>query len=414
MTPIRIDNRTFRRALLSLNGLGLEWPSDDPLPSAALGPVWTVAMIRRMGFVQVDPIAAVERAHHHILFTRNRDYRQEALTQQLERDRTLFENWTHDAAIIPSEFYPYWKHYFSRAKTFEAHPGYRRYFAPVTPKDTAAVLRRIEKEGPLRPRDIATRKVDWNDPYFSKPSIAKLAIELLWRTGTLAVTRREGQQKVYDLARRVIPEQHYRAKVSATAYVDWACREALKRLGIGTPLQISRFFDAVSHQDAAGWCRRNVGRNLGEAQVMQADGSPGPTGYALPAVIDAVRNAPPPPRRLRLINPFDPLIRDRQRTQRVFGFDFTVEIWVPPAKRRYGYYVLPILEGDRFTGRIDTKVDRQAGRLIVLGLWWEQGIQPSETRMERLERELKSLAAFAGVADVRFAKGYGRAHPDPR
>jgi len=409
LKPIRIDNRTFRRALLSLNGLGPELPpGEDPLPSAGDGPDWTLNMIRRLGFVQIDPIAAVERAHQHILFSRNQKYRQADLIRQLEHERTLFENWTHDAAIIPTELFPYWKHYFSRAKTFEAHPGYRRYFAPVTSADTARVLRRIQKEGPLKPRDFATPKVDWHDPYFSKPSIAKLAIELLWRTGKLAVSHRDGQHKVYDLTQRVIPTHYLRAKVTSAAYVDWACREALKRLGVASPPQIAKFFDAVSKKDAAAWCKRNLGRGLALAQVAYADGTVGPAGYGLPDVIDAMGNTPAPPRRLRVINPFDPLIHDRQRTQRIFGFDYAVEIWVPPKKRRYGYYVLPVLEGDRFTGRVDAKVDRPDDTLHVLGLWWERGIETSKSRTQRLERELQSLARFAGVSQVAFAKGSRR------
>jgi uncharacterized protein len=410
LPPIRIDNQTFRRALLSLNGLGSALPSNDPLPLSGDGTPsgdgvdWTVNMIRRLGFVQIDPIATVERAHHHILFSRNPEYRQPDLIQQLEQERTLFENWTHDAAIIPTEFYCYWKHYFERAKTFEAHPGYRRYFAPVTPKDTATVLRRIEREGPLKPRDFDTRKVAWKDTYFAKPTIAKLAIELLWRTGKLAVSHRDGQQKVYDLAQRVIPESHFRRKVSFATYVDWTCGEALKRLGVGTPLQVARFFDAISHKEAAAWCQRHVGRKVCEAQVVQADGSLTAPAFALTSVVDAMRNVGAPPRRLRLINPFDPLIHDRQRTQRVFGFDYAVEIWVPPKKRRYGYYVLPILEGDRFTGRVDAKCDRRGDRIAVLGLWWEEGVETSKTRERRLEQALQRLARFVGVGDVTFAK----------
>ena len=364
-------------------------------------------MVRRLGFVQVDPIAAVERAHQHILFSRNRRYEKEHLRLALEEDRTLFENWTHDAAILPTQVYPHWKHYFERMRNYEIHSGYRRYFAPATPRDIAEVLRCIEKNGALKPRDIEGRKVEWDDAYFAKPSIAKLAMERLWRTGDLAVTRREGNQKVYDLSSRVIPADVFQAEVSREEYVDWACRESLARLGAGTHVQMARFFQAVSRDDAMGWCEGKGAKEVVKVQVDGADGAgSGQSSYALKSTIETMPDLPSAPRGLRLLNPFDPLIHDRQRTQRIFGFDYTVEIWVPEKKRKYGYYVLPILEGERFTGRIDTKVDRKKGVLNVLGLWWEPGVKATNKRMEQLERRLQDLAKFAGVAEVVFTKGY--------
>jgi len=400
-----LTNREMRRALIAANGLAPS-PPDDPLPAAdgERGEAWVLGMVRRLGFVQVDSIAAVERAHHHILFTRNPRYRQEQLRALIDRERALFENWTHDAAILPVELFPYWKHYCKRAGRFEAHPGYRRYFAPVTPGLKTHVLRRLEREGPMRPRDLAMPKVDWHDPYFAKPSLAKLALELLWRTGRVAVSRRDGQEKVYDLAERVVPAEHYRRTVRKAEYTDWACREALKRLVVATPAQIARFFDAVGTDEAERWCRRQRGKGVVEAGYTRVDGAAATTGFGLESALEAYRQAPAPPRTLRLLNPFDPLIHDRTRTRRVFGFDFAVEIWVPAAKRKYGYYVMPILEGDDLVGRLDAKADRQGDRLQVLGLWWEPGIKRTSTRKERLGRELRKLARFAGVSDVAWRR----------
>lgn len=404
---IRIANRPFRRALLSLNGLASPPPGDPlPAPTATSGPEWVHGMVSRLGFVQVDSISTIERAQHQVLFSRNPRYRQDDLVQLLERDRQLFEHWTHDAAILPVESYPYWKHYFERTKDFEAHPGYRRYFAPVTPGEIARVLRRITKDGPVRPRDFDSRRPDWVDPKFQIPTLAKITLEYLWRTGRVAVTRREGREKVYDLSERVIPREFFKGKVSRTSYVDWACRESLKRLGAGSPAQMARFFDAVSREDAAAWSRKHLGREIVEVRVTQADGAAGSPALALASLVEMMGDFTPAPRALRLINPFDPLIRDRRRTQRVFGFDYAVEIFVPSKKRRYGYYVLPILEGERFTGRIDAKVDRKRDTLGVLGLWWEAGVKATGTRTRQLQRELERLAGFAGVACVSFPRGH--------
>jgi uncharacterized protein YcaQ len=396
---LELTNREMRRALLVANGLAAA-PAGDPLPGPASenGPGWVLGMVRRLGSVQIDSIAAVERAHHHILFARNPRYRQDELRQLCDRDRAVFETWTHDAAFLPVEAFPYWRHYFARAAKFVAHPGYRRYFAPVTARDRSAVLGRLERDGPLRPRDLDTRSVDWHDAYFARPSLGKLTLELLWRTGKVAVTRREGQEKVYDLAERVIPAEHYRARVTKVEYVDWACREALERLVVATPAQIARFFDAVDTHEAARWCARERRRGVVETRFARADGATRIGGFALEGVVAALRDAPAAPRAPRLLNPFDPLIHDRQRTRGVFGFDYTVEIWVPASKRRYGYYVLPILEGERFVGRLDAKVDRSADRLRLLGLWWEPGVRPAAVRSQALAGALRRLARFTGVS----------------
>ncbi len=283
----------------------------------------------------------------------------------------------------------------------------------MTPTDTRRVLRRIAADGPLMPRDIPSAKARFQtragrrDDPFPRPSVAKLAMEYLWRTGKLAVSRREGRQKVYDLAERVIPNDAYRRRVSAREYRDWACREALGRMVCGSPARIARFFDAIPTGVAATWCNDAKRNGLAPVVWAHADGTRSKPAPGLAEVVERVRDLPAPPRRLRLLNPFDPLIHDRERTRQVFGFDYNVEIWVPPAKRKYGYYVLPILEGERFTGRLDAKVDRKRGTLTVLGLWWEDGVKPTPTRRRALEQELRRLAVFCGAEELVFARGRG-------
>jgi uncharacterized protein YcaQ len=399
-----LSNARVRDALLSASGLSPA-PDDDylPTPTTRSGSRWVHEMLQRLAYVQVDPIVAVERAHHHILFTRNRHYRPEDLRRALEVDRTAFESWTHSAAILPMESFPWWRHYFARARTFEAHPGYRRYFAPVTPKLRARVLKAIRERGPMRPRDIATPKVGWHDPYFAKPTLAKLALEYLWRIGVLAVTARDGQEKIYDLIERVVPAR-LRARAPARAtYLDWVCERALERLVAATPAQIARFFDGISVAEARTWCGAR-GRNghVREVVVEGADGTRQEGFYALASVLERLGAFAEPPRRLRLLNPFDPVVHDRgtRRTAQLFGFDFRMEIWVPPHKRVYGYYVLPILEGRRFTGRVEVKVERERGVLRAPAVWWERGVRVTAARRQALRRELVALARFVGVPRV--------------
>ena len=390
---LRITNRDCRRILLWANGLS---PKLEDRPSTANPTIKCVyETIYKLGFVQVDPVSAVERAHHHILFTRNRFYRKNQLKQLLEKDRVLFENWTHDAAILPTDFYPYWKHYFARARIFEAHPGYRKYFAPVTAKLAKTVLDRVGKEGPLRPRDFESHRVAQQDPYFGQPTLAKLTMEFLWRTGELAVSHRRGQEKVYDLAKRVIPSRHFRAEVSREKFLNWVCSSALTRLGFARPAQIAHFYDAVSTADATQWCESQMGREVTQVEITLADGSVSNRVYVLTALLEILPQIRTPSRGLRLINPFDPLIHDRRRTSQVFGFDYSLEMWVPASKRRYGYYVLPILEGWRFTGRINLKMDRKRGVLQILGLWWEPQIKLTSDRRAGLEAAMARLVKIA-------------------
>lgn len=396
-----ISNRQMRRWLLWLNGLTPAGRAEPlPHPGRSTGLPWALDMVRRLGFVQVDAISAVERPQYQILFSRNARFRRQHLNRLIESERALFENWTHDAAILPAELFGYWKHYCRRAGKFTAQPGYSRYFAPVRPADTKQVLEQIRARGPLSPREVESRRIRWNDPYFTGASVAKLSMELLWRCGKLAVASRRGREKVYDLIERVIPREQREVTVSRAEYVDWICRAALLRLGCGSAAQIARFFDGCSREEAERWCRKQLGSDVACVRLQRADGTRGKPKYALTSLLER-REPIPRASGMRLLNPFDPLIHDRQRTLRLFGFDYKIEIWVPAAKRRYGYYVLPILEGSRFTGRIDIKVDRKGGRLNVLGLWWEEGVPATQTRLATLDHQLRRLADFVGVDEIR-------------
>jgi len=397
----RISNRIFRRWLLSLNGLAAPTGGDGlPDASGLRGTDWVRETVRRLGFVQIDPIAVVARAHDQILFARNPSYRPLYLKKALEERRTLFENWTHDAAILPVEQFPYWRHYMGRFKRREVHANYKRYFESANDRTLALVRRHVKEHGVTRPREIDSEKADWGDVAFPVPTVAKITIEYLWRVGEMAVAGRAGQEKTYDLASRVIPEEWYRARVTQREYVDWACRESLRRLGAATPAQIAHFFDAVSTKQAQAWCENRVGKDLCQVSVELADRSDSRPVFAPADWAERLEQVPRAPGKLRLLSPFDPLIHDRNRLGRVFGFDYTVEIFVPAAKRKYGYYVLPILEGERFVGRIDLKLERKKSRLDVLGVWWERGVKATPQRRARLTRQLERQARFAGVDQV--------------
>jgi uncharacterized protein YcaQ len=237
---------------------------------------------------------------------------------------------------------------------------------------------------------------------------SKVALEFLWRTGELAVARREGFQKVYDLVERVIPDRHRPGGVDHEALVEWACRSAFARMGFATSGEMAAFWDSISKQEAAAWCARQRGGELVEVEIEGWNGA-GPRVSLMPAaVLERLDNLPEPPRRVRLLSPFDPLIRDRRRTEHVFGFDYRIEVFVPEARRKYGYYVFPLLQGDRLVGRIDMKHDRGRGMINVTGLWWETGVRRSKARDVALEAEIARIGRFIGAERIAFAEGYQR------
>jgi hypothetical protein len=392
-TPLEIAAADARRLLLSVNGLARD-------PGAKLGPGGLQALIEDLGFVQVDSINMVERAHHMILFSRNQTYRPRHLDRLLERERVLFENWTHDASVIPTSFYRFWKHRFSREEERLAQ-RFRQWFDNGFEDQLEGLLERVRSQGEIRSRDLADEEVrrqrgwwDWH--------AGKTALEYLWLTGRLSVARREGFQKVYDLAERVIPQTHLEAVCAHDEVVDWACRSALERLGFGTPGSIARFWDLVGAEDVKAWLEGPGADATRPVLVHAFDGGKPRKLVALDDVDDRLAAAPAAPARLRVLSPFDPLLRDRARLEWAFGFDYRIEIFVPAAQRAYGYYIFPILEGDRLVGRIDMKANRAAAMLDVTAVWPERGVTFGRQRRARLEAELERIRRFAGLAGVRI------------
>ena len=396
-----IPNLKARHHLIALSGLGGGG-------AAAGGPMRRPRLLRTihdLGFVQVDSVNVLERAHHHILFSRGAGYRHADLAALVEKDRSLFENWTHDASIIPSSFFPYWKHRFASEKARLRQRWKRHFGAEDFDADIARVLNRIARDGPAMARDFEGDKpsTGWWDWHPSKA-----ALEYLWRTGELAIARRQGFQKVYDLTERVIPGAHFAAEVDRPAFIDWACRQALARLGFATRGEVAGFWALATPREVDGWVALNRDE-LVPVRVETADGGKPRAAFALPGAVEAALAAPAPPDKVRIVSPFDPLMRDRARMERLFGFSYRIEIFVPEAKRQYGYYVYPVLRGDRVAGRIDVKAERERDALCVRAFWPEAGVRPSKALLRKLEAELERLRRFCGVGRVEFADGWLRA-----
>lgn len=394
--PQLIPNPVARRLFLDRHALC----------EAPVGPASGQALhdlIERIGFVQVDSINTVARAHDMILWSRRQAYRPPALKRLVEKDRALWEHWTHDASILPVRLHGVWQHRFQRdAQRLQAN--WKRWFRDGYEAQFDSILNRIARDGPVGTADVGEGEVrgkggwwDWH------PS--KTALEWLWRTGRLAITRREGFAKIYDLTERVIPEVH-RAPVPAEEITDWACRSALQHLGFGTSGEIAAYWNAVGPETAKAWCRDALPR--GEIIEVEVEGAAGQRRKVF-IFADSLGQKPPDPTpRLRIVSPFDPALRDRDRAEFLFGFHYRIEVFVPEPKRVYGYYVFPVLEGDRLVGRIDVKAFRDAGALRVKAFWPEAGVKLTKGRTTKLEAELDRLAVFAGCEMVEFLDGWER------
>jgi uncharacterized protein YcaQ len=206
----------------------------------------------------------------------------------------------------------------------------------------------------------------------------------------------------------VIPAEHLGREVDKPAMVDWACTAALDRLGFATSGEIAAFWKAVTPVEARDWCVAALAR--GAAIEIEVEGADGARRRCLarPEVLEEAAKVAEPPGRIRVLSPFDPALRDRDRAERLFGFFYRIEVFVPEAKRQYGYYVFPLLEGARLVGRIDMKAQRDSGVLAVRALWPERGVVFGAGRMARLEAELDRMARFAGCDRVAFAPGWQR------
>lgn len=388
-----IPNRTARAIFFDRHGLAAT-PSGPGKGTDLQG------VIDDLGFVQIDSINTVARAHHMILHARRPAYRPRNLELLHDRDRGVFEHWTHDASMISMAHFPHWRLKFARYEARLAEQ-YRKGRRGGFEDKFDEILKRISDHGPCCSSDVGEGEKrspggwwDWH------PS--KTALEYLWRVGKLSVRHRTGFRKYYDLTENVIPEETLARRYDHGESVDWACRSALDKLGFATSGELAAFWDLVTPAEAKDWCAAALARGeIVEADIEGADGGLR-RSFLWPETLDEVPREPT--KRMRILSPFDPALRDRKRAERLFGFHYRIEIFVPEPERIYGYYVFPILEGDCLVGRVDMKAD--GARLHLRALWPEGGVRFGQARLARLERALDRTARLAGADAVTFEDGW--------
>ena len=333
--------------------------------------------IEHLGYVQIDTISVVARAHHHVLWSRVANYRSD-LIDRLVRERCIFEYWFHAASWLPMRDYRF------ALPRMQQLNGERNWFGDCDRRLKDEILQRIAAEGPMRARDFSDPEHSSNGWWEWKP--AKQALEQLFMQGELMVTRREGFQKVYDLPERVLPDWVDTRTPSLQEYAAYLVDTTLRAHGFAT-LQSMTYL-------RKGQPLRKAVKELLEARVAAGTLSPVELGnnrfYIDPERLES--RAPRSAARVRILSPFDNTLIQRQRGREVFGFDYQIECYLPEAQRQFGYFCLPLLYRDRFVGRADCKAHRERGLLEIRSLHIERRVDDGFA--EALCRELESFAAF--------------------
>lgn len=398
---LRLSNEDGRRIFLDRHRL-----SEAPQGAAAGADL--LSLIESLGFVQLDSINTVARAHDLILFARRPRYRPNALKKLYEKDRALFEHWTHDAAVIPLSYYPYW-HLRRQRDAERLRSRWRADRRAGFEAQFQVILDQVESEGPVCSADVGKDEKRGSGGWWDwHPS--KTALEYLWRSGVLCVVKREGFQKHYDLTERVLEKA-----LTDTAHapdlgqtIDWCCDQALARLGFATHGELAAFWAHITPAEAKVWCAEE--QAAGRLEVVEIEGTDGSfkPAYARPGLGTDPARRLAPTNRLRILSPFDPALRDRKRAERLFGFDYRIEVFVPGPKRKFGYYVFPVLQGAQIVGRVDMKAFRDENILRVHAVWPEGRIRWGKARMAAFEVELERVRKLAGVDHIVFDNGWLR------
>lgn len=354
------------------------------------------AIIGQLGYVQIDTIAIVERAHHHTLWNRASAYAPDALHELHVKDKAVFEYWAHAMAYLPIEDYRYYMPRMQRQRT-APRDGLKQWMQEHADVLTH-VLERIRAEGPLTSKDFdpppgIKRGTWWN----WKP--AKRALEILFWQGFLMIPERRSFQKVYDLTERVLPPVVDTTMPSQGELSEFHVRRALHAMGVARIREMRDVFQIVPQAELASTVRNLT--DAGEVALVALEGQSEPY-YALASMLE--REPPETPERAWILSPFDNLIIHRDRVKRLFGFDYTIECYLPAAKRTYGYFVLPVLWRNRLFARLDPKADRQQRTLIVKALWFEPWFTAFDEGLPALANALASYARFNGCDNIQVCK----------
>ena len=357
-------------------------------------------VMERLGVLQIDSVNVFARSHYLPLFSRLGAYDPALLDRVfLSRTTHYVEYLAHEATFIPIADWPLWRF---RMDDFRARWAGESSWTSTNARTLQWVQDELRSRGPLRPADIrddAPRERgtwwDWDD--------VKLALEHLWRTGDVAVSGRKGFERTYALAEHVVPDAIRTREIPRADAIRELIRRAARSSGVATQSDLADYYRI---RDRAAVTRSIAelvdGGELHPVQVRGWDRGSRP----LPAWRHRDAVLPRKVEAAAVLTPFDPVVWFRDRALRTFELDYRIEIYVPAERRRYGYYSLPVLVGDRIVARVDLKADRATSTLQVQSAWWEPQARPGDA--EPIAAELRLAATWQGLEHVSVS-GWGDA-----
>ncbi len=347
----------------------------------------TQQIIQHLGYIQIDTISVIQRTHHHVLWTRNPKY-QIGEIQDLVKEKKVFDYWAHAASYLPIEDYR-----FSLIRKNQVGEG-DGFWYERNPKNMNFILDRIKAEGPLMSRDFKKEKSKSDKPWAKSP--INQALMQLFFEGQIMIVERQGFQKKFDLAERALPENVNTEMPSEKEYFKYLINRDLRAHGlkkareIGYLLKIDRKKLKIVLDELV---------ELGELEANEIKGLEGETYFSLPNALSNFFNKKTK-KQFYILSPFDNLSIQRKRVKEVFDFEYTLECYVPAAKRKVGYFSLPLLYGSEFVGQIDLKADRKKKQLLVRNLVWENNVKKSDTMLNAFQKKLDHLILFNNCEEL--------------
>jgi uncharacterized protein YcaQ len=379
---------------------------NDPDPATEASGILDV--VRDLGCLQLDPISAVARSHQLVVRSRVGNYDLAALDQLLWTDRSLFEYWAHMASIVLTEDYPihalFMRTYAREEATGKVSQRYQQWLT-VNQQLRRHILQELQRRGPL-PARVFENKTEkgagWYSSGWTSGRDVSQMLDYLWTTGKIMVAGRSGIQKLWNLSERCLPDWTPREKLPEKEVVRRAVQKSLRALGVGTSQHINQHFTRKRYPHLKETLHALLAEGLIEKVRVENDKADWFIHTADVPLLDRIEADDFAFERITLLSPFDNLICDRARTAKLFNFDFRVEIYTPQHKRQYGYYVLPILHGDRLIGRIDPKMDREHGRLHIHAVHAEKDAPLNRKTARSIRAAIEDLATFLGATDIHY------------
>ena len=338
----------------------------------------SLSIIEHLGYIQIDTISAIQRAHHHTLWSRNPQYKTSHL-DELMVNKKVFEYWSHAAAYLPMRDYR-----FSLPRKNAIARGKENHWYMRDEKLMESVLKRIDIEGPLMAKDFEKKggKIgEWQ----TQP--AKQALENLFMQGELMIPYRVNFHKVYDLTERVLPDKIDTTTPGSEEYARFLITRYLQANGLGKASEITYL---LKNTNTLVISELEELVSKGELTEIRVGGN---SYYALPASLDLL-NKPLARSQVKILSPFDNLLIQRKRTLELFGFDYFLECYVPASKRKFGYFALPVLWDGKLVARMDCKAERKNSHMHIHHLVLESGLAKTEAFALALSKELVSFMQF--------------------